>query len=305
MTTVPDPYYFQHPAIRHLAWMLTAPQLLEDVLTFCPSEYVTDNVWPRLCAWDQSPENGPAVLTAPAHPRLGLYFEALYECLLRDLLEWRVLVRNLPVRGSQRTLGELDCVVLNPHTGALEHHEVAVKFYLGYSEADAIRWYGPNARDRLDLKTRRLLEHQSQLTGLPETRAALQAAGISGVLQPRIFMPGYLFYPRDIGSHQPLRAPARVPANHARGRWCRLEEAVLLSTEYWVPLNKPHWLGPWQQLEAPDPMHSAAALELARLRDGPQLFAALEWDSGAGLWREAERWFVVPESWPRIAMRGA
>jgi len=42
-------------------------------------------------------------------------------------------------------------VVRNGHTGVVEHHEIAVKFYLGYlqpgSAADNqdVCWYGPNA----------------------------------------------------------------------------------------------------------------------------------------------------------------
>lgn len=280
--------------------MLKTPQLLDDILTFRPSDYVTDGICQRLAEWDRSPAMAPDALNRPAHPRLGLYFETLYECLLRDLLGWQVLVRNLPVRGAQRTLGELDCVVRNPHTGGLEHHEISVKFYLGYPGEGGACWYGPNARDRLDLKTRHLLDHQSQLTGLPETQAALQAAGISGPLVPRIFMPGYLFYPQISDTAPPPQAPMLVPDNHARGHWCRLGEVSARAPANWVPLNKPHWLGPWWQESRPDPELAGAAMELVGSRASPRLFASLEQNAATGVWRETERWFVVPEAWPGI-----
>src|SRR5690606_5646045 len=171
--------------------------------------------------WDLAPENGPALLTAPAPRRLGLYFEALYECLLRDLLGWTVLARNLPIRQGRETLGELDLVARNPVTGNVEHHEIAVKFYLGYHHANGeALWYGPNARDRLDLKTAHLLEKQSQRRQLAATIATLQAHGIPQPQLSRIFMPGYLFYPSRINVRAAtMPVPATLPANHERGRW--------------------------------------------------------------------------------------
>ncbi|WP_341937373.1 DUF1853 family protein [Marinimicrobium sp. C2-29] len=281
-------------AVRHLAWMCHAPSLVRDPSVFPLADYLPTHARAMLHHWDQYPLEGPPVLTDPPHPRLGLYFEQLYRCLITDLLGWELLANNLQIAGAERTLGELDLVVRNPHTGTAEHHELAVKFYLGYGPAQTPRWYGPNARDRLDLKTRRLLEHQSQMTRRPETAAALHALGIDAPLKARLFMPGYLFYPHDAD----FPAPAQAPDDHQRGTWCYLETARALDTGHWVHLRKPHWLGPWVQPEAPDATEAENALDSVEATGTPRLLARLEQDPSNGQWIEAERIFVVPPHWP-------
>ena len=302
---------FRTPAVRHLAWMCHAPQLLESARSYSPCSHLPDNLLTTLHHWDAHPESGPTVLTAIPKPRLGLYFEELYNCLLTDILGYEVLARNLQIRGAQRTLGELDFVVRNPRTHEIEHHEVAVKFYLGihldaHSEAPLEAqqqesgntfWHGPNAIDRLDLKTRNLLEQQSQRTLLTEATAALRVLGIDQPVITRIFMPGYLFYPLD----QKVSAPPQVPANHERGHWLYLEQARRLDARHWVHLQKPHWLGPWVQTEAPDlsarsgPLNAIEAIESTGT---PRLFALVNFDAQTNLWKETERFFIVPAHWP-------
>lgn len=239
------------------------------------------------------------MLCETPHYRLGLYTEQLYDCLLGDLLGWTVIARNLPIRVDGRTLGELDFLVLNPHTGNTEHHEIAVKFYLGYPGSATVdaRWYGPNVRDRLDLKSARMLNQQSQRCQLPATLDALAAAGIEPPSVNRIFVPGYLFYPLDVT----LPAPASADANHLRGHWLSLNDAGRRTdTDTWTVLRKPHWLGPWSQKEVPGADEVKAVLGEIEASDTPRLMASLTFDSATGLWREARRHFVVPDSWPGV-----
>lgn len=292
---------FLNPAVRHLHWMCHAPQLLDSDLTLDLAPYLPPTVEATLRTWDAAPEHGPALLTSPAPRRLGLYFEALYECLLRDLLGWRVLARNVPVRHGGTTLGELDFVVQNPASAAIEHHEIAVKFYLGYRYPHGdVLWHGPNAVDRLDLKSAHLLQRQSQRLQLEATTVALQSRGLPAPTLSRIFLPGYLFYPR-LPPEAGLTPPPQTPGNHARGSWLyRTETDLVGGQELWVPLRKPHWLGPWLQADAPDPALAQQALQEIDAYQTPRLFAALYRDEEARLWRERERFFVVPVNWPQI-----
>ncbi|SFR80657.1 hypothetical protein SAMN05216203_3101 [Marinobacter daqiaonensis] len=284
-------------ATHHLAWICRAPQLLSAGTSFDLSAYLPADAFSRLRQWQEHPDMRPAVLDEPANPRLGHYFERLYQCLLTDLLRWQLLASNVQVRDDQgRTIGELDFLVRNPSTGNVEHHEVAVKFYLGYPAraGGGTLWYGPNSQDRLDLKSRRLLDHQSRLTGRPETRALLMDLGIHGPVVPRIFMPGYLFYP----SGAVVSLPDTVPRNHLRGHWLYHHDTGAMDTRHWVPLRKPHWLGPWWQAQPPDESASAAALASVKEQYRPRLFAALEHSPKTGLWQETARTFVVPARWP-------
>ncbi|MDO6823693.1 DUF1853 family protein [Marinobacter sp. 1_MG-2023] len=286
---------YHTPAIRHLAWLCQAPQLIHSPITFVPARYLPAHYADILKAWDRNIEPAPALLSEPPQRRLGFYFERLYQVLLEDLIGWPILLKNQQIQSSGRTIGELDFVVHNVKDNRVEHHEIAIKFYLGVSELDgSTLWYGPNARDRLDLKTTNLLEKQSRRTELPETIALLSESHITGPLTARIFMPGYLFYPDD----QPAITPEYVPADHLRGRWMYAHDARAKDTSQWVVLNKPHWIGNWFQTEPPDTEHTQEALERVENKSVPQLFAVMRQDQQTEHWLETDRVFVVPGTWP-------
>lgn len=291
-----NPAAFTTPAVRHLAWMLSAPQLLDDPRCLDLGQYITPEVVATLHCWDQDVEKRPAALVEPPPRRLGLYFEQLYAVLMADLLGWSILGRNLAVHDGGRTLGELDILLRNPASGAVEHHEIAVKFYLGiYDRArEAPLWYGPDTRDRLDIKTGRMLDHQCRMIERAETRALLDTLGVGKAVTAHAFMPGYLFYPL----HGQLAAPSTVAEKHLRGYWLPSSELCSISTRSWVPLDKPHWLGPWVQPDAPSSQPLEQVLEWVESRGYPRLFAALKpLPDGSG-WVERSRYFVVPEFWP-------
>ncbi|MBW7472472.1 DUF1853 family protein [Marinobacter sp. M216] len=286
---------FRHAAIRHLAWLCSAPQLINAPSVFEPNRYLASNYFERLREWDRLPDTAPALLGQPPQRRLGFYFERLYEVLLSDLLGWKILLKNAQIQSNGHTLGELDFIVHNTTDDRIEHHEVAIKYYLGVPSpgGDAL-WYGPNARDRLDIKSDRLINHQSQRTHQPETLELLSSHGISGPLTARIFMPGYLFYPLN----RPLAAPDMAPANHLRGWWAYTDELEQADTSSWVQLRKPHWVGPWCQAQRPATEETAQTLAMINEDRIPRLFSELGYDRSTKTWIECRRVFVVPPSWP-------
>jgi hypothetical protein len=297
MTTNADtetPLTFQTPAVRHLAWLCTAGQLLHAPASFHPALWLPGDYLAQLQHWDSHPSDMPARLAEPAERRLGHYFERLYEVLLVELLGWELLLKNQQIKAGNRTIGELDFLVRNRQTNSVEHHEIAIKYYLGVDEGNSgTRWYGPNARDRLDLKVSRILSHQSVMAQRQEAQELLAERGISEPVTPRVFMPGYLFYPGD-----GLELPDYVPAGHAQGRWCYARELENSDLRGWLPLKKPHWIGPWIQGEQPDIRAARQALDFVQAKYVPVLFARVEWQPGLSSWVERERWFVVPENWP-------
>ncbi|MDP2378882.1 MAG: DUF1853 family protein, partial [Pseudohongiella sp.] len=137
---------FQTPAVRHLAWLCLVPQLIQHASVFEPVRYLPENYLAILQAWDTHPTNRPDILNSPPHYRLGYHVESLYACLITDLSGWTILARNFPIRVGGTTLGELDFLLRNPHNNVVEHHEIAIKFYLGYpgSADQSPGWYGPN-----------------------------------------------------------------------------------------------------------------------------------------------------------------
>ncbi|WP_203301658.1 DUF1853 family protein [Marinobacter sediminum] len=286
---------FRHPAVRHLAWLCSAPQLLFASASFQPADYLPADYPERLLAWDQNLDTAPALLREPPQRRLGFYFERLYEVMLTDLLGWPILLKNAQIQSNGHTLGELDFVVHNTTENRIEHHEIAIKYYLGVPNGnDTALWYGPNARDRLDLKSDRLINHQSTRTHQPETQALLSDHGITGPLTARIFMPGYLFYPLS----DYLEPPAETPTNHLRGWWTYANDLTTTDTSSWVQLHKPHWVGPWRQFETPEADSTEHSLTLIKHDQIPRLYAELWFDQPTNSWCEKRRIFVAPAEWP-------
>lgn len=294
----PDDNAWNTPAVRHLAWLCRAPSLIRNELVRSLSDWLPEDTGERLQALDQHPEPLLNALSRSQSHRLGHYFEELYHFLLTWLLDWPVLARNTAIRSDQgSTLGELDFIVHNPVTGQFEHHEIAVKFYLGVPRHEDTLWFGPNPNDRLDLKTDRMLSHQLTMTQRPETRRVLAACGVNGAIHPVLVMPGYLFHP--IAPQCPEQPLANwINPHHERGGWLYHSQLDLLDTRHWTPLRKPHWLGNYQQPMAEPGELTGQSLSQVALTGRPALFAKMgECPQGNGL-REVERWFVVPDSWP-------
>lgn len=301
MLTSPDRYW-QTPAVRHLAWLCSAPPLIRKGPVFHPGDWLPPHTRQRLTELDQYPAPLLARLEQSQSHRLGHYFEELYHFLLEYLLGWPVLLRNQPIRAADgSTLGELDFIVRNARNGRLEHHEVAVKFYLGLAQPEGsgndTLWYGPNARDRLDLKTDRMVFHQCTMSQRPETRSLLAEHNLDEPLTPALVMPGNLFTPPGQGGSG-VQPPDWVNPEHESGYWVYHSALADLDTEHWSILRKPHWLGPVQQAPAPDFGATRDALAAVAHLQRPALFAALHARADRQGYEETERWFVVPDGWP-------
>ena len=280
--------------LRHLQWLCQAPPLINSELTLDVPNYVPADLNSTLERLTLAPAQVMSYVD-PVTRRLGHYFEHLYHLLLEQVLGWQVLARNLPIRmATGQTLGELDFIVRNPHSGQVEHHEIAVKFYLGLpAPGYPLRWYGPDTRDRLDRKVNRLLRHQATLCQRQETLASLAAMAIPAPACRRVFMPGYLFYPQG----QFLLSPEGINPTHERGDWQRLDSDTPLPGSHWVMLSKTDWLGRYQQTQEPEPNRCDAGLTLVAASNTPRLFARLAWHPPSQRWVEQQRRFVVPASW--------
>lgn len=291
------PHFWNTAAVRHLAWLCQAPQLITGPLVRPLAATIPADLARILTALDQSPEPLLSCLNCNKSPRLGQYFESLYEFFLTHILGWEVLLRNVAIRdGTGRTLGELDFVVRDPETGAIQHHEVAIKFYLGLEENGATLWYGPNAQDRLDLKAQRMKNHQATMTQRPETLAAMASHGLGSDIEPVIVMPGNLFYPVTPG---PLvQTPPWVNRGHERGSWIRQGLLETGHIQDWTVLKKPHWLGPYQSCSPPDPELTSHTLTTMAEAGRPGLFAKMVAREDGRGFDEISRCFVVPDHWP-------
>lgn len=248
--------------------------------------------------WQSVQTMADSLLRLPENnQRLGHYFEQLLVAALQHSSRYQLLAHNVVLSHEQRTLGEFDLIVQDLRDGAVEHWEVAVKFYLGCDDIERTQnWHGAHFRDRLDRKLKHLWCQQTQLAWSEQGQTLLDKQGWP-VSRTRVFCKGRLFYPlqRFLLEHR-VRFAA---TNHLRGFWATQAQFR-------------EWISPDRHLAYVPRMHLLAALsaqtslvstgQLPELAAGdrPCLLAVCD-DSG----NELMRGFVVPDDWPEQARQMA
>lgn len=202
-----------------LHWAIASPPLLDLPVAggtaFSAADYVA--------MWAAAPLQIEAVhlRSLPAF-RLGMYFEKLWQLFLQHHPDYALLRANLPVRDTERTLGEFDLLLRDLRRDRVCHWELALKFYLGIDDLDDPgNWHGPGLHDRLQEKLQHLADHQLQLSQTPAGTAILHALGLQ-VGEVRALIKGRLFYPLAafLSGHHARFATAE----HLRGFWATAAE---------------------------------------------------------------------------------
>ena len=315
-----------HAVLRDMAWLIVTPDLVtlgdypgrptRSALGLAEEQHKwLDTLLPRVQALDGK-------LTT----RMGHYHERLWQLLLDNAPNTRLLANNLRITQRRNTLGELDLLYRTRDLPSPIHLEVAIKFYLGLPDGPGeptsqSRWIGPGGLDSLALKCGHLLHHQLPLSRTAPAKAAMahwltprdiaESATLSARLTQRLAMPGVLFYPW----HVALPPPTGATAEHRRGWWCYQHAWPSVAERYSTALQiawleKPHWLAP-PMLDAFGPAQAQMADVMAQLnRYGPQqvmLYDPQEEENcreescqeNSGQERPLTRLMVVPDDWPR------
>jgi hypothetical protein len=251
--------------------------------------------------------------------RLGLYYEDLVGELLGLALARGPLHRNVQCIRQGITAGEFDFLYRDRQQWI--HLETAVKYYLCCGDGSALHHYvGPGRRDRLDIKWQRLQQHQLNLACQEAGRDTLARMGIMAP-QPRLLMPGYLFY--RAGVEPPADALHRaISPLHLRGWWIPLAELERLQDapeRRYALLPKLRWLSParlplaqtlnWHQLQERllQCNHPTLVAQLSPLPDSSipdKAPGEIQGDApGEELLGETGRGFIVPDGWDADPVR--
>ncbi|BCQ22994.1 DUF1853 family protein [Caballeronia sp. NK8] len=309
---------FDDVAVRDLAWLLFAPDLLREgdaplARPFdSPQERDATLAW--LNALDASPQSLQSLHEHTRNPRftrLGIYAESLLGYFLAHGPAARLIAANVPLRLQRRTIGECDFLLETANDVRL-HWELAVKFYLHIGNGDASRaarlsdYVGPNLQDRFDLKHARLVTHQLALT----SRTEFATLGFEGPWRAQLFIKGRLFYHGLVGER--IDPAPEIGACHLRGWWLTASEwrdARARASDAsgderaWVVQPRLAWLAS-RRLDASDAESLIAESDAIRTRlettVAPTMIAAYLRDE-AGNWTEESRGFIVPDDWPERA----
>ncbi len=193
--------------LRDLQWVLTSPPLTGSPLPLlknAPLDGISRQVLATLAAQRKAP--------------IGRYFEALLAALLGHHPSVLSLRKNLIVYAGKRSVGEADFLIETADETL--HLEVALKFYLGTGDRrQSSLWFGPMARDRLDLK---LEKFQSQLAlfATPEGRELLSSLHLP---------PPALFPPNARPPLSPFRKPSPRCVAHSAHRKPQSQSRLLAS----------------------------------------------------------------------------
>ena len=207
---------FKHDVVRQLAFCIASPPLLQ---AWPDQQSVIDlpdhTFWlqhfqhylPRLIQLDANPQALLAHLHNLRSTRLGIRFESLLWFWLQDsdYHPYRLIGHSIKRMQGNRTLGELDFLLLNRQSQQVEHWEVAIKFYLGEAGFFARNWVGLNRRDTLGRKLKHIREQQFSLEGLPNVQVDVQ----------RAIVKGRLFYPVQ----HAITLPGWIAPAHLNGLW--------------------------------------------------------------------------------------
>ena len=293
----------QHPQLRDLIWAVCSPSLIKPRAE-----------WPAVFTLHSSAEirqrlehtDTRALQHHLAHCEtrfLGSYFEALWEFFFLQEPRFEVIAKNLQIRDAHHTLGEFDFIIFDKHANKYLQLELAIKFYLGCSAENSHPytdgkhlWIGPQARDRLDLKIARALEHQLTLHRHPLAQRQLQALGVDAV-EPLWLFKGYLFQP-----HHALPLPDYIVDTNKHAHWVSLEQlpAVLNDDHPWQLLHKRHWPAPPYAENIDKPLTVNELVEqlnvIIKRENRPCLI--IQTARTAASPQVLKRYFVTPAGWP-------
>ena len=134
--------------------------------------------------------------------RLGLLVEQFVFMSLKAITDITVLASNIQVIEEKRTIGELDCLIID-HKQAI-HLELVYKFYLydpKISGSEIDKWIGPNRKDSLRKKLNKLKSNQMPLLDHPKTKEIIKELGYdSDLFIQKSHFKGQLFLPFDFTS---------------------------------------------------------------------------------------------------------
>lgn len=132
---------------------------------------------------------------------------------LKNSARFQVLLNNMQIHAPKETVGELDFLLRDNETHRLIHLEFAYKLYLYHPSASHHNelWIGPNKKDTLYRKLKKLRERQFTLLQHPLTKMMLSKHGYDvEKIQQSLYLKAQLFLPKEYAEAPPLEINSRA-----------------------------------------------------------------------------------------------
>jgi hypothetical protein len=231
------------------------------------------------------------------HMPMGKYFEQLLLFILDKDSRFEVLLANHQIMDGKRTIGELDIILRDLKSNTVEHWEICLKYYLQSQRTrERQMMLGSGAKDNMDRKVRKLIDHQMKLSQHPSIKYLIGTENI----ESKLFMKGQLFY--HLGQNEIIALD--VNPRSETGYWCFHSglKTMLDKKHKYLIITKPNWIEK-QLLESDTELDSLSKITnkinvYFNTESKALLLVGLsETPNG---WKEQTRGFVVADGWPLI-----
>lgn len=288
---------------RDLLWILKSPSLLATSHEGLVHHELLTSLY-KTAKWKLSDEH---LLTKFHHNvsqiqthKLGFYVEGLLKAWFWLDPNIKIIFTNKRVYREKKTLGELDFFIYFKEQQRYEHWETAIKFYL-YSESEN-KFIGPGGKDRLDIKVKKMFDHQMKLCYEPEVLEELKSKSIDK-FSTYCFLKGKLFY----HINQKQKNTVEIPINpiHKKGFWLYHKELGDFLRDkhegFWIICPSLFWISDFHDiLHACDPLENEVLVKTVTelFKNGKKscyLFYITKTETGRKL---ESHGFVVQDQWP-------
>lgn len=230
--------------VRDLYWLLFSPSPLSPNFDIHPYRLLPNNIideW-KLASLDyflhldmhpQEIEHfiGKFEGNRRKNKRLGFYAESLLSFFFQTFSHIELLLQNFQIIEEKRTIGEIDFIIR--YKKEVIHIECAVKYYLLKDiklKEDNSQWVGPRLRDNLELKIKKIVEHQLPLGRRTEVQEKINTT----IDQSYLLLNGIFFTEREIN----LGKINNIQPN----QFIRVSKVETLDAKPIQVLSRPNWL---------------------------------------------------------------
>lgn len=284
------PVQFNNRVVNELAWAICSDHLLWEFNH--DSQLLPDQSWHRECIrlhlpWlsglDNDPERLQVHMDKGSGHLLGKRFERLLEFWLRNSPHVELYEQNIQLIENGITCGEID-FIFRDWNHKLILMEAAIKYYLVAGELKMENCIGPNAKDSLSNKLRKVNRQQLNLDFKP-LHNYIDNLGLEDI-RPMLFLKGQLFY-------ESARANGYYKVSEL-GR-------DFFEDRLWIFLPKEEWIGHYSGSIGKLPVYSGE-IAFKRLKEimaetkRSTLFAKIDLHENNII--EKVRYYSVTDSWP-------
>jgi len=168
--------------------------------------------------------------------------ESFFSYLIKTSSEYHLIIENLQIPKNRITIGEIDFIIENRIKNELIHIEMVYKFYV-YDpsfKTEEERWIGPNRKDSLFQKIKKLREYQFPLINHEETKKVLNTYKIDSTqLKQKVCFKANLFVPWEMRE----KFYPQINNSCIRGFWIHLHQFIPkdFADHVFLAPKKPDW----------------------------------------------------------------